>query len=118
MGLLNDGGGAIHRRKPRFESHQQIMQGRERCQRYLRCPDLEAGAIDRVELPRRYDRDSTRRQLDMDDRACCALLTLNAARTLPKQRMPRIVDNDVLPDMGRMTVRFPWPEKLAVCRIR
>jgi hypothetical protein len=82
------------------------MQGRERGQRDQRSPDLEAGAIDRVELPRRHDRDSARRQLDMDERARCALLTLNATHTPPKQRMPRIVDNDILPDMGRMTVRL------------
>lgn len=105
MGLLSDGG-AVHRGKPRFESHQQLMQGRERGQRDLRCPDLEAGAIDRVELPRRHDRDSARCQLDMDERARCPLLTHNAARTPPKQRMPRIVNNDILPDMGRMTVRL------------
>ena len=82
------------------------MQGQERGQRDLRCPDFKAGAIDRIELPRRHDRDSARRQLDMDERACCALLTQNAADTPPKQRMPRIMDNDILPDMGRMTVRL------------
>jgi hypothetical protein len=57
------------RSQPRFESPQQLMQGRERGRRNPRSPtNLKAGAIDRVELPGRHDRDSARRQLDMDER--------------------------------------------------
>jgi hypothetical protein len=82
------------------------MQGGKRDRTDLRRSDFEAGTIDRVELPCRHDRDSARRQLDMDERACCALLAQNATCTPPKQRMPRVVDNNILPDMGRMTVRL------------
>ena len=84
------------------------MQGQERAQRYLWKADLEASAIDRVELPRRHDRHDARRQLDVDELARCTPLALNATRTPPKERMPAIVDHDILPDMGRMTARLLW----------
>jgi hypothetical protein len=84
------------------------MQGQERGQRYLWKADLEASAIDRVELPRRHDRHDARCQLDVDELARCTPLALNATRTLPKERMPAIVDHDILPDMGRMTARLLW----------
>jgi hypothetical protein len=84
------------------------MQGQERAERYLWKADLEASAKDRVELPRRHDRDDARHQLDMDELARCTPLALNATRTAPKKRMPAIVDHDILPDMGRMTARLVW----------
>jgi hypothetical protein len=96
-------GGAVRRGESRFESHQQLMQGQERVQRYLWKVDLEASAKDRVELPRRHDRDDARHQLDVDELARCTPLALNATRTPPEERMPAIVDHDILPDMGRMT---------------
>jgi hypothetical protein len=65
--------------------------------------NLETGAIDRIELPSRQDRHDARRQLDVHELARCAPLDLNATRPLPAQRMPAIVNNDILPDMGRMT---------------
>jgi hypothetical protein len=84
------------------------MQRQERAQRYLWKADLEASAIDRVELPRRHDRDDARHQLDVDELARCTPLALNATRTPPKERMPAIVDHDILPDMGRMTAQLLW----------
>jgi hypothetical protein len=38
-----------------------------------------------------------------------APLDLNATHVLPAQWMPAIVNNDILPDMGRMTVRLRSP---------
>ena len=84
------------------------MQGQERAHRYLWKADLEASAIDRVELPCRHDRHDARHQLDVDELARCTPLALNATRTPPKERMPAIVDHDILPDMGRMTARLLW----------
>ena len=86
------------------------MQGQERAQGYLWKADLEASAKDRVELPRRHDRDDARHQLDVDKLSRCTPLALNATRTAPKERMPAIVDHDILPDMGRMTARLPLGE--------
>jgi hypothetical protein len=82
------------------------MQCAERRQGDLRRTDLETGAIDRVELPRRQDCHDAKRQLDVHDLTRCAPLALNAAHALTAQRMPAIMDDDVLPDMGRMTDSF------------
>jgi hypothetical protein len=82
------------------------MQRAERRQRHLWRTDLEAGTIDRIDLPRRHDRHIARRQLDVHELARRAPLDLNAARASPTQGMPAIVDGDILPDMGRMTARL------------
>ena len=76
----------------------------------LRDADLETGAIDRVELPRRQNRHDTGRQLHVYELTRCAPLALNATHTPPAQRMPAIMDDDNLPDMGRMTARLRWGE--------
>ena len=106
MGLLR-GGVAVHADQPRFAGDQQLMQGAERRQRDLRSPNPEPHASDRIELPRRQDRHDTRRQLDVHKLARGAPFALNATRIPPIERMPAIMDHDVLPDMGRMTVRSP-----------
>jgi hypothetical protein len=82
------------------------MQCAERRDRHLWCTDLEAGTIDRIDLPRRHDRHIARCQFDVYELARRAPLDLNAARASPTQRMPAIVDGDILPDMGRMTARL------------
>ena len=104
MGLLGDGDAV--RGKPRFERDQQLVQVDERADRDLGHADLEAGAEDGVELPGRQHGDDAGHQLDMHELARCAPLALDAPRSLPEQRMPSIMDNDILPDMGRMTVRL------------
>jgi hypothetical protein len=43
---------------------------------------------------------------DVYELARRAPLDLNAARALPTQGMPAIMDGDILPDMGRMTARL------------
>jgi hypothetical protein len=73
----------------------------------LRCADLETRAVDRIKLPRRQNRHDARRQLDVHELARCAPLDLNVTGALSVQRMPTIVDNNFLPDMGRMTARLP-----------
>ena len=94
----------------------------QRRQRDLRRADLDAGAIDRVELPRRQDRHDARRQLDVHELTRRTPLALNATRAPPVQRMPAIVDDDILPDMGRMTARLPrrknWTFAGSDCRRR
>ncbi len=50
--------------------------------------------------------------LDVNQLARCAPLTVKSADRLPKQRMPAIVDHRSLPDMGRMTPRWPWGGKI------
>ena len=68
--------------------------------------NLESHAIDRIELPRGQDRHDPWRQLDMHEFTRRASLHFDARRVPPMQRMPAILDHDLLPDMGRMTVRL------------
>lgn len=81
------------------------MQRRERGHTRLRRADLQARAIDWIELPSLHDRYYTRLQLDMCELARCTPLALNAPNTLPIKRVPTIVDHDILPDMGSMTAQ-------------
>ena len=79
------------------------MQCAERRQGDLRCADLQTGAVDRVELPRRQNRHGAGRQLHVHQLTRCAPLALNTTHPPSVQRMPAIVDHNILPDMGRMT---------------
>jgi hypothetical protein len=105
MALLRDGV-AARSSQSRFDGEKQFVQVTERRQRHLRGPDLDASAVDRIELPGRQDRHDTRSQLHVHKLSRCAPLALNATHAPPAQRMPAIMDNDILPDMGRMTVRW------------
>jgi hypothetical protein len=78
----------------------------QRRQRDLWRTNPDARAIHRVELPGRQDRHRASHQLDMHELARCTSLTLDATCTAPIQRMPTIMDNDILPDMGRMDARL------------
>jgi IS66 C-terminal element len=73
--------------------------------------DLHANAGDRTQHPRRHHGDDTRGGLDMDHISTNPPLTIVSTDPAPMKRMPTIVDNDVLPDMGRMTPRWLWAEK-------
>lgn len=64
-----------------------------------------------IELPRGNHRDYARRQFDVCDRARATLLHQNATRALAEERMPAIVDNHILPDMGTMTAQLSSDEK-------
>jgi hypothetical protein len=57
-----------------------------------------------VEHPARHHRDDAGRCLDMDDRAAGPLLAVVPPQPPPVQRMPAVVDDDLRPDMGRMTL--------------
>ena len=59
-----------------------------------------------IELPRGNHRDYARRQFDVCDRARATLLHQNATRALAEERMPAIVNNHILPDMGTMTAQL------------
>jgi hypothetical protein len=82
------------------------MQCAEGRQRDARRADLQARAIDGVKLPRRQDRHGAGRQLHVHDITGCAPLALNTTHAPPVQRMPAIMDYDILPDMGRMAARL------------
>jgi hypothetical protein len=82
---------------------EELMQVGQRGECHARSADHHAGAGDRIQHPGRHHRDHAGGSLDMNDLTggpSLAILTTNA---LPIERMPTVVDHDLLPDMGRMT---------------
>ena len=92
---------------------QQLVEVSERRHRHARRaePRPDAGdrveprpdAGDRVEHPRRHDRDHAGRHLDVHEATGETILVVVPPDTPPVQRMPAVVNYDLLPDMGRMT---------------
>lgn len=78
----------------------EIDQSRDR---NARRSHFHASAGDRVQHPRRQDEDGSRPRHEVDEAACLAQLTRFHAKPPAVKSMPAIVDDDFLPDMGRMT---------------
>ena len=88
------------------------MQITERRKSDLRDADLHGGATDRVELPCHQFCDDTGLELYMCNLSGRALLRQNTPHLPTVVRMPAIMDDDILPDMGRMTPRLFWGASL------
>lgn len=71
--------------------------------RDLRRAKLHAGACDRIEHPGRKDENVPRTHDDVDEAASLAHLARFHTKSSATERMPAIVDDSFLPDMGRMT---------------
>ncbi len=82
---------------------QQLVQVGERRHRHARRAELHPDTGDRVEHPRRHDRDHARRHLDVHEATGETILAVVPPDAPPVQRMPAVVNHDLLPDMGRMT---------------
>ena len=82
---------------------QQLAEVSERCHRHARRAEFHPGAGDRVEHPSRDDRDHAGRHLDVHEAAGEAILAVVPPDAPPVQRMPAVVNHNLLPDMGRMT---------------
>jgi len=88
-----------------FDKHlMQFSQGRDR---HPRRPQLHAGTSGGIEHPRRHDQHIAGRHLDIDNLAAGAPLDILTSNPAPIQRMPAVMDLNLLPDMGRMTARLP-----------
>lgn len=83
------------------------MQIAERVSRHPASPDLHARARDWIEHPGCNHGDDTWLRLDLHETAGDTLLAAAEANPLPTERVPAIMDDDFLPDMGRMTGRLP-----------
>jgi hypothetical protein len=81
---------------------QQTVQISQRRHRHARRAELHPGAGDRVEHPRRHDRDHAGRRLDVHEATGEAILAVLLPDAPPVQRMPAVVNDSFLPDMGRM----------------
>lgn len=66
-------------------------------------PELHARAYTRVEHPLRQYRYNAGLNFDVHDATTRTLLAVMSSRAAAVIRMPRIVNFDLLPDMGRMT---------------
>jgi hypothetical protein len=93
------------------ERNEQIVQIDQRGPCNPRGADFHPGAGNRVQHPCRDDRNHTGCRLDMDDVTNGPPLTVMAVDAAPIQRMPPVVNNNFLPDMGRMTPQWPWDER-------
>lgn len=81
----------------------QVSQGRDR---HPRRPQLHPGTSGGIEHPCRDDHDVAGRHFDMNNLAAGAPLDVLTSNSPPIQRMPAVMNLNLLPDMGRMTVRL------------
>jgi hypothetical protein len=103
MMLLLDGVRTAPGASPGTTLDQQLLQVSERRHRHARRAEPRPGAGDRVEHPRRHDRDHAGRHLDVHEATGGTILAVVQPDGPPVQRMPAVVDDGLLPDMGRMT---------------
>ena len=82
---------------------QQLVQVSECRHRHTRWAKLHPDTSNGVEHPRRHDRDHARRHLDVHEVASETILAVMPSQAPPMQRVPAVVNDNLLPDMGRMT---------------
>ena len=80
-----------------------MVQVGERRHGHTRRAELHPGTGDRVEHPHRDDRDHAGRHLDVYEAAGETILAVVPSDAPSVQRVPAVVNHDLLPDMGRMT---------------
>jgi hypothetical protein len=102
IGLLLGESGVARAASPHPAALQKIIEFHQPRKRCTRWPDLHADAGGRVEHPRRYHRHDPGRHLDVDEATGRPILAILNADPTAVQRMPAVVNDDVLPDMGRM----------------
>lgn len=88
---------------PQSKSGQQIMKLDQSRNRHARRTETHARTGHRVQHPRRESDDDARRRLHMDKAPCPSIFAVVPSQAATKERMPAIVDDNFLPDMGRMT---------------
>ena len=103
MMLLLDGVQTAPGASPGTTLDQHTVQVSERRHRHARRTELHPGAADRIEHPRRDDRDHAGRHLDVHEATGEAILAVLPPDAPPVQRMPGVANDSLLPDMGRMT---------------
>jgi len=92
---------------PESSRHQQSVELTERLQGDSRRPDRHRRASDRIEHPRRDDNRRAWFSFHKDNLRSGAPLHVEATYRSAVKRMPAIVDHHFLPDMGRITARWP-----------
>jgi hypothetical protein len=82
------------------------MQVGQRCRRYVGNAHPHASASNWIQHPRGHHDDHARHHLDMNNLTAGTALDILAPNSSTIERMPAIIDFNVLPDMGRMTARL------------
>ena len=100
--LLLLGDGEITRASPKSAHLEQPMQVMQGTRRNAWRPERHCGAYAGVEHPLREYRYDARFDLNVDDASAGALLAIVGSNTPAVKRMPRIVNYNFSPDMGRM----------------
>jgi hypothetical protein len=106
ISLLLDDDRVVRRASPISSLAEESMQFDERVHRHPAGADLHACARDRIEHPRRDNRDDAGLRFDLHEPPGDTLLAAAEANATPVEGMPAIMDHDFLPDMGRMTRRL------------
>jgi hypothetical protein len=109
ISLLLDDDRVVRGASPISSLAEESMQFDERVHRYPTGADLHACARDRIEHPRRHNRDDAGLRFDLHEPPGATLLTAAEANATPVEGMPAIMDHNFLPDMGRMTRRWCGP---------
>jgi hypothetical protein len=102
MMLLRDGVRIARRASSKTTFAQQLMKVDKRAHRNTRRADRHAGTGDRIQHPCGHHGDHARRHFDVNVPTGNALLAIVPANTAPKERVPAVMNLDLLPDMGRM----------------
>ena len=91
---------------------QDAMEFRQRLDGRLRRTQAQAGARRSIQHPAGNCDNDTRCRLDMNDLTRCSALAVLTAHPAPIQRVPAIEDFNFLPEMGRMTARWRWEDRI------
>lgn len=106
--ILLDDGRIVQGASSETAFDQETMQLNQCRHRHTRRAEPHARAGGRIEHPCRHHDDHAGRYLDVNDLAADAALHILEPNAAPMERVPRIVDLDFLPDMGRMTGSLLW----------
>jgi hypothetical protein len=88
-----------------------MMQVDQRRHSHARRADLHSGAGDRIKHPCRHHGNDAGRRFDVNEMTGEALFAVMPPDATPRERVPTVVNDDLLPDMGRMTGRLRWGER-------
>jgi hypothetical protein len=100
------------------QSHEKPTQLTKCFEGYLRLSELHPPTCDRIEHPGGDHNDVARLDLNVNEHTRGTRLTVVAPYSATVQRMPAVLDDGGLPDMGRMTVRLLWEERTTTARSR
>ena len=97
--------------RPETKRSQQAMQVGQRRNRSAGRADLHASTGDQVQHPGGHHHDNARRHSDMNHTMTGPALTGVTVQPTPVKRVPPVMDDDLLPDVGRMTQGWPSDER-------